>query len=162
MTTSGRTSLGDEAESFVAERVPCPSCGSPLRQLPPGYPLFDLQCSACLFRAQVKRVQEKPRSRLRGGSWNVVNTYLRTGQLLPPMFVCFGWPRSRSEPESVYFFPLVPARNVAKRVLSERHKTDAGRAMAEYRDMLSLPHQIIVSNALATVRRPDRRRGPAD
>jgi hypothetical protein len=60
------------------------------------------------------------------------------------MFVCFDWPRSRAEPGYVYFFPLVPAKNVVKRVLSERHKTGAGRAMAEYRDMLSLPHQIVV------------------
>lgn len=72
----------------------------------------------------------------------MVNTYLRTGQLLPPMFVCF-WPRLVAEPSSIYFFPLVPAKNVTKRVLSETHKTDAGRAMVEYRDMLSLPHQVI-------------------
>jgi hypothetical protein len=147
MTDGPSTTLGDEAERYVVERVPCPSCGSALRQLPPGYPLFDVQCSGCLFRAQVKRVQEKPRSRLRGGSWNVVNTYLRTGQLLPPMFVCFDWPRSEAEPGYVYFFPLVPAKNVVKRVLSELHKTDAGRAMAEYRDMLSLPHQVIATRA---------------
>jgi hypothetical protein len=156
MTEGPSTTLGDEAERYVVERVPCPSCGCGLRQLPPGYPLFDVQCSRCLFRAQVKRVQEKPRSRLRGGSWNVVSTYLRTGQLLPPMFVCFEWPRSRAEPGSVYFFPLVPAKNVGKRVLSERHKTDAGRAMAEYRDMLSLPYKIVVGGdvANAAVKQP--------
>lgn len=143
MTGGASAALGEEAERFVVEHVRCPSCGSPLRQLPSGYPLFDLQCSACLFRAQVKRVQEKPRSRLRGGSWSVVSTYLRTGQLLPPMFVCFDWPRAQAEPGAVYFFPLVPAKNVVKRVLSPQHKTDAGRAMAEYRDMLSLPYQIV-------------------
>jgi hypothetical protein len=65
------------------------------------------------------------------------------------MFVCFDWPRSRPEPGSVYFFPLVPAKNVAKRVLSDQHKTDAGRAMAEYRDMLSLPYEIVVGRAVA-------------
>jgi hypothetical protein len=143
MSEQGSVGLGEAAEQFVVENVRCPSCGSTLRQLPPGYPLFDLQCSRCLFRAQVKRVQEKPRSRLRGGSWSVVSTYLRTGQLLPPMFVCFDWPRKQAEPGSVYLFPLVPAKNVIKRVLSDKHKTDAGRAMAEYRDMLSLPHQIV-------------------
>lgn len=145
MTERASVSLGEEAESFVVEHVRCPSCGSALRQLPPGYPLFDVQCSACLFRAQVKRVQEKPRSRLRGGSWSVVSTYLRTGQLLPPMFVCFDWPRSKPEPGAVFFFPLVPAKNVVKRVLTDQHKTDAGRAMAEYRDMLSLPYQVVAA-----------------
>ena len=122
--------------------------------------MFDLQCTACLFRAQVKRVQEKPRSRLRGGSWNVVSLYLRTGQLLPPMFVCFGWPRLQPAPAAIYFFPLVPAKNVVKRVLSERHKTDAGRSMAEYRDMLSLPHQIVfdpASDATSSTRKSRRR-----
>ena len=123
-----------------------------MQQLAPGYPLFDVQCSRCLFRAQVKRVQERPRNRLRGGSWNVVNTYLRTGQLLPPMFVCFDWPRSELEPGSVYFFPLVPARNVSKRVLSEAHKTDAGRAMVEYREMLSLPHTVTPFRGVSATR----------
>ena len=143
MTGETTTTLGEAAEQLIADRVPCPSCGSALQQLARGYPLFDIQCSKCLFRAQVKRVHEPPRSRLRGGSWNVVNTYLRTGQLLPPMFVCFGWPRLLAEPSAIYFFPIVPAKNVTKRVLSETHKTDAGRAMVEYRDMLSLPHQVI-------------------
>jgi hypothetical protein len=136
--------LGDEAERFVAASVHCPSCAGRLRQLPAGYPLFDVQCASCLFRAQTKRVKERPRSRLRGGSWSVVNLYLRTGQLLPPMFVCFDWPDTRRKPGFVYFFPFVPATNVKRRVLSQRHKTDAGRAMAEYVDMLALPHRILL------------------
>lgn len=138
------SSLGDEAERFVAKRIACPSCGGRLRVLPPGYPLFDVQCGSCLFRAQTKRVKEKPRSRLRGGSWSVVNLYLRTGQLLPPMLVCFDWPETSGRPGSVYFFPFVPAKNVKRRVLSSRHKSDAGRAMAEYLGMLALPHQVLL------------------
>lgn len=150
MSLDSSARLGEEAERFIAERVPCPSCGGALHELARGYPLFDVQCSRCLFRAQVKRVQESPRNRLRGGSWSVVNTYLRTGQLLPPMFVRFDWPRTEREPGTVYFFPLVPAKNVSKRVLSASHKTDAGRAMVEYRDMLSLPHTVKAFRATAT------------
>lgn len=126
------------------EFVSCPSCGKPLRQLPPGYPLFDVHCVACLFRAQVKRVQEGPRSRLRGASWSVVSLYLRTGQLLPSMLVCFDWPSGKARPGTVYFFPFVPARNVKRRLLTRQHKTDPGRAMAEYVGMLELPHQILL------------------
>lgn len=60
------------------------------------------------------------------------------------MIVCFDWPETRRKPGSIYFFPFVPATNVKRRVLSAKHKTDAGRAMAEYHGMLSLPHQILM------------------
>jgi hypothetical protein len=130
------------------ERVACPSCDRRLQLLPPGYPLFDVQCGSCLFRAQAKRVKEKPRGRLRGGSWSVINLYLRTGQLLPPMIVCFDWPETSKEPGFVYFLPFVPAKNVKRRVLSSRHKTDMGRAMVEYLGMLSLPHQVLLSSCV--------------
>ena len=146
------TSLGEQAEAFVVASISCPSCGKELQMLPRGYPLFDVQCSRCLFRAQVKRVQEKPRSRLRGGSWNVVNLYLRTGHLLPPMFVCFAWPRTSPVPGVVYFFPFVPRTSVVKRVLSERHLTDAGRAMVEYQGMLDLPYGIVYESSAWTRR----------
>ena len=42
-------------EKVVVEKVPCPNCGKRLMPLPPNYPLYDLQCTGCLFRAQVKK-----------------------------------------------------------------------------------------------------------
>ena len=95
--------LGAQAEAYIVEHFRCPSCGHELRALPPGYPLYDVQCSRCLLRAQVKRVRAKPRDRIRGASWTVLSHHLKTGHLLPPMFVCFGWPADAFEPSNVWF-----------------------------------------------------------
>jgi hypothetical protein len=85
-----RSQSGAQAELFVVAHVTCPSCAQPLRPLPANYPLYDVDCSRCLFRAQVKRVLAGPRDRIRGASWDVVSHHLKTGHLLPPMFACFG------------------------------------------------------------------------
>ena len=137
---------GTEAENFVVAHVPCPSCAQALRKLPAGYPLYDVDCTRCLFRAQVKRVLEKPRSRVRGASWEVTNHHLRTGNLIPPMFVCFGWKTDAAAPTAIYFFPLVPATHVQPRTLSKRHATP-GRRMTEYVRMLDLPYAVVWSDA---------------
>src|SRR3989344_3765554 len=44
---------GDAGEIEVVNLVPCPNCGKPLMSLPKNYPLYDIQCTGCLFRAQV-------------------------------------------------------------------------------------------------------------
>lgn len=134
---------GAEAERFVVDRIPCPSCSSALRALPAGYPLYDVECTRCLLRAQVKRILARPRDRIRGATWDVMSHHFKTGHLIPPMFACFGWPAGRPEPHVVWFFPLIPTRNLKMRVLSERHQTQAGRRMAEYVDMRSLPRFVV-------------------
>ena len=83
-----------------------------------------------------------PRDRIRGASWEVISHHLKTGHLLPPMFACFGWPSEQQAPATIWLFPLIPARNVTLRVLSDRHATP-GRKMAEYIDMKSLPHLVV-------------------
>jgi hypothetical protein len=142
MSPSSRSAQGAQAERFVVQYLSCQSCGSSLRELPVGYPLFDVECVRCLFRAQVKRVKAGPRDRLRGGSFDLVSHHLKTGHLLPPLFVCFGWETGAATPGEVWFFPLVPAKNVKARILSERHSTP-GRRMAEFVGMRALPHSVI-------------------
>jgi hypothetical protein len=58
------------------------------------------------------------------------------------MFACFGWPPAADEPETIWFFPLIPTSHVQKRVLSERHSTP-GRKMTEYVRMRSVPHFVV-------------------
>jgi hypothetical protein len=150
-----RYEIGTEAEAFVASHVACPSCGNALRPLAPGYPMYDVECTRCLLRAQVKRIAMAPRDRIRGASWDVLRHHVRTGHLLPPMFACFGWPSSAEEPQTVWFFPLIPVTNLRKRVLSERHQTP-GRKMAEYVDMRAVPHFVVFCEG-ATAPRATRR-----
>lgn len=89
---------GEQAVKFISTSVPCPSCAGPLMELPRSYPIFDVQCSKCLFQAQVKRVAAGPRHRIRGASWGPIDVLVRTGLLLPPIFICFGWPISAKRP----------------------------------------------------------------
>jgi len=118
---------GTEAEQFV---------------IPTGFPLYDLDCTRCLFRAQVKRILSPPRNRIRGASWEVLNHHLKTGQLVPPIFACFGWKTGEPTPQIIFFFPFVPATHLRKRVLSENHATP-GRKMTEYERMLELPKMTV-------------------
>jgi hypothetical protein len=144
---------GAEAERFVVERIVCPSCQRALRTLPPGYPLYDVKCTHCLLRAQVKRVLASPRDRIRGASWDVISHHVKTGHPIPPLFACFGWRRDESEPGEVWFFPFIPVRNIQMRTLSERHQTP-GRRMTEYVEMRTLPHMVVFERRAPTSPNP--------
>jgi hypothetical protein len=74
---------GDEGERFIAEHIPCPNCSKALILLPPSYPPFDVQCSGCFFRAQVKTSQRRPGGRIRGAGWKIMQHVLKAGQMVP-------------------------------------------------------------------------------
>ncbi len=61
---TGNKKAGDLGEKEVVEKVSCPNCGKRLMQLPPNYPLYDLQCSSCSFRAPVKTNKSKPKDEI--------------------------------------------------------------------------------------------------
>ena len=61
---------GDQGEREVVDLVPCPNCAKPLMQLPKNYPLYDLQCTGCSFRAQVKTVISRPKDEILGAGWD--------------------------------------------------------------------------------------------
>lgn len=73
---AGNQEAGAAGERDVCENVPCPNCGKKLVLLPPGFPLFDVQCSRCLFRAQVKTVASRPRGRIQGAGWDIYEKVL--------------------------------------------------------------------------------------
>jgi hypothetical protein len=72
---------GDVGEQEVVDLVPCPNCGKPLMKLPPNYPLVDIQCTGCTFRAQVKTNRSKPKSIVFGAGWDIVEKTLKWRQL---------------------------------------------------------------------------------
>jgi len=57
---------GDQGECDIIEKVPCPNCKKKLMSLPPNYPLVDVQCTGCTFRAQIKTINSKPKNVLFG------------------------------------------------------------------------------------------------
>jgi len=70
---------GDVGEREVVNLVPCPNCKKKLMQLPPSYPLYDLQCTGCSFRVQVKTNNSKPKKEIFGAGWEVVEKVLKSG-----------------------------------------------------------------------------------
>ena len=69
--------------------VKCPNCNKKLMLLPPNYPLMDVQCTACYFRAQVKTINSKPKDNGLGAGWEIMNKVLKSGQMVPPTFFNF-------------------------------------------------------------------------
>ena len=82
---------GDRGEKEVIKLVPCPNCGKKLMGLPQNYPLYDIQCTGCSFRAQVKTNQSKPKREVFGATWDIMDKVLKSGFITPSLFVNFKW-----------------------------------------------------------------------
>lgn len=114
-------SNGTAGERWVTKRVRCPSCRSKLMLLPPGFPLFDVQCTRCVFRAQVKSNRCKPRDQIFGAGWEILDRSLRTGQLVPPLLVNYEWSDKATgkERHEVWFYPFLTKANIRQQKLSK-------------------------------------------
>ena len=134
--------FGDEGEKEVVDLIPCPNCGKELMILPPNYPLFDVQCSGCSFRAQVKTNKSKPKSVIFGAGWEIMDKVLKSGYITPPLITNFKWIEKGNDRQEIRFYPFVPKKNLKKYKLSEA----AGRAnywMFRYEDLEKLPHFVL-------------------
>jgi hypothetical protein len=133
---------GKAGELAVVDVVACPNCRSRLMQLPPGFPLFDVQCTRCMFRAQVKTVRSgPPKDQIFGAGWDVLEKTLKTGQLIPPLLLNFQWAdgATRTRRQEVYFFPFLTKDNVRRRQRSEGGQRPGYREF-NYVGLLTLPH----------------------
>ena len=133
---------GTEGENNVCRLVPCPNCHKPLMTLPPNYPLFDLQCTGCSFRAQVKTVSGKPKNVLFGAGWDIMEKVLKSGYMIPPVFINFQWIDKLGKHQEIRFYPFVPKVNIRKYQLSPRaHR--ANYKMFHYTGMADLPYFVV-------------------
>jgi len=57
--------------------VPCPNCAKKLMSLPKNFPLYDIQCTGCSFRAQVKTNNSKPKNEIFGAGWDIMSKVLK-------------------------------------------------------------------------------------
>lgn len=139
---------GEAGEQFVVERVPCPNCRKALQQLPESYPLYDVQCTACLFRAQVKSPGHKPGARLRGAGWKILSGALRTGATVPPLIVNFQWQSGDSVEREVRFYPFVPQQHLVPRPLSKNpDHPRASYQMFDYVGLSELPYFVLLKES---------------
>lgn len=105
---------GDVGEREVIKFVSCPNCKKTLMLLPKGYPLFDVQCSGCSFRAQVKTNRSKPKAEIFGAGWQIMDKVLKSGFTSPPLLVNFKWEDKVSKHQEIRFYPFVPKSHLKK------------------------------------------------
>lgn len=130
---------GDQGEKEVVELVKCVNCGKSLMLLPPNYPLYDIQCIGCSFRAQVKTNRSKPKAEIFGAGWQIIEKVLKSGYMMPPLIVNFKWKEEEQKRQEISFYPFVPRENLKKYQLPPTAKR-ANYWMFNYTDLDSLPY----------------------
>jgi hypothetical protein len=130
--------FGDLGEQEVVDLVPCPNCGKKLMLLPPSYPLVDVQCTGCLFRAQIKTNNSKPKSEIFGAGWEIQDKVLKSGYQMAPLITNFKWSEKGVQKQLIKFYPFIPKNNLKKRTLPETARR-ANYKMFNYIGLDKLP-----------------------
>jgi hypothetical protein len=133
---------GESGEQDIVALIACPNCGKKLMQLPKNYPLFDLQCTGCIFRAQVKTNNCKPKDKIFGAGWPIMEKVLKSGFMAPPLIANFKWVESRSNHQKILFFPFIPKSNLKSRTLKSTAKRE-NYEMFDYVGLLVLPSFVL-------------------
>lgn len=111
-------------------------------RLPPNYPLYDVQCIGCSFRAQVKFNSSTPMNEIFGATWEIMNKVLKAGFIAPPLFVVF---QPKNEKPEIRFYPFIPKGNMKWRKVKIK-KTERKLKMFNYvgmNDMNLVPYFIV-------------------
>lgn len=130
---------GDSGELEVVELVKCPNCHSKLMLLPASFPLYDIQCTRCLFRAQIKTSNSKPTGTIRGAGWDIYEKVLKAGHLAPPLIVNYHWSDAAGIHHEIRFYPFIAKENVQKYTLSPTARR-ANYRMFNYVGLSNLPY----------------------
>lgn len=134
---------GDVGELEVCELIPCPNCGSKLALLPPSFPLADILCTRCQFRAQVKTVSKKPSDSILGAGYDIYEKVFKAGYLLPPLFTNFKWTDKNGDlKQEIRFYPLISKKNIQSYVLSDK-AVRANYRMFRYIGLKTAPHVVV-------------------
>jgi len=139
---TGNKAAGDEGELEVVEKVPCPNCGKKLMLLPPGYPLYDVQCTGCTFRAQVKTNKSKPSAQIFGAGWDIIEKVMKAGYVVPALFANFVWSDKADKHQEIRFYPFIPKIHLKMRQLSPTARR-ANYRMFNYIGIDKLPHFVV-------------------
>lgn len=130
---------GDSGELEVVKLVPCPNCGKELMTLPKNYPLYDVQCTGCLFRAQVKTNNSKPKPVIFGAGWDIISKVMKSGYMVPSLIANFKWKDKTGDHQEIRFYPFVPKKNLKMHKLSEKARR-ANYKMFNYIGIDEIPY----------------------
>lgn len=139
--TNNRIS-GDFGENEVVELIPCPNCKKKLMTLPKNYPLYDLQCTGCNFRAQVKTNNSRPRKEILGAGWEIMDKVTKSGFIIPPLITNYKWMEKGIKHQEIRFYSFIPKVNLKKRILSPTARR-ANYKMFNYVGLDKLPHFVL-------------------
>ena len=142
MVKGSNKQSGKTGEQEIINLIPCPNCGKKLMVLPPNYPLYDVQCTGCSFRAQVKTSQSKPKSIVFGAGWQIMNKVLKSGFMTPPLFLNFKWLEEGKPKQEIRFYPFVPKSNLSNYKPSKTARR-ANYEMFTYVGMDKLPYFLV-------------------
>lgn len=135
---TGNKKAGDIGEQEVVDLVPCPNCKKDLMLLPTNYPLVDLQCTGCTFRAQVKTNKSKPKDTIFGAGWEIMQKVLKSGYMVPPLIANFKWQEQGKNKQKIIFYPFIPKAHLKMRQLSPTARR-ANYKMFNYVNLSKLP-----------------------
>jgi hypothetical protein len=133
---------GDLGEQEVVKLVLCPNCNKKLMFLPASYPLYDIQCTGCTFRAQVKTNLCKPKSEILGAGWDIMEKVLKAGFISPALFLNFKWTEKNRRHQEIRFYPFIPKINLKKRFTVVK-KPYRELWMFNYIGMNEVPHFVL-------------------
>jgi DNA-directed RNA polymerase subunit RPC12/RpoP len=142
----GNAAAGDLGEREVVRLVPCPNCGKKLMQLPKNYPMYDVQCTGCSFRAQVKTNKTGPKDEIFGAGWDIVEKVMKAGFTIPPLIAHFKWTERGTVRRLIAFYPFIPRANLRKRQLSATARR-ANYKMFNYVGLSRLPHFVLLDTS---------------
>lgn len=140
---AGNKLAGDQGEQEVVKLIPCPNCSKALMLLPKNYPLHDVQCTGCSFRAQVKTNKSKPKKEIFGAGWEIMEKVLKSGYIIPPMIANFKWEDKTGKHQEIRFYPFVPKKNLKKYKLPPTARR-ANYWMFNYIGLDKLPYFILL------------------
>lgn len=123
--------------------VPCPNCRKALMLLPKNYPLYDVQCTGCLFRAQVKTNNCSPKKEIFGATWDIADKILKAGFVMPPLIANFVWIKDGEMHKRVIFYPFIPKTHLKMRQTVIK-STGRKLKMFNYINLDQLPQQVLI------------------
>lgn len=144
---AGNKISGDTGEQEVVDLIPCPNCKKSLMLLPPSFPLYDVQCTGCSFRAQVKTNMSKPKGTIFGAGWDIMDKVLKSGYLVPPLITNFKWSEAGHDYQVIRFYPFVPKSNLLKYTLSPTARR-ANYKMFRYSELEKLPYFVMFESKI--------------
>lgn len=133
---------GDLGEKEIVKLIACPNCKKELMLLPKNYPLYDLQCTGCSFRVQVKTNNSKPKPEIFGAGWEIMDKVLKSGFMVPPLMANFKWTEKGTKHQKIIFYPFIPKAHLKKRQLSPTAKR-ANYKMFNYVNLDKLPNFVL-------------------